>query len=204
MLVLHDASVRYLQTCVVHDGIALIIVGRHSLLFKVQTSVFEMSQFIAEELVNTPCEDYVTGQMVEIIPISEIIAVGSAFHPIKQSFNKLVVASHRNSLPCVIEIIVVIGEAHRKPSNDGGWQFAAWAPPLFFGIAPYQFLVDIASDETYGLFLKIARTYNSRLISLSLNLLIRFLRFCNAPHLIESVHIEGQVIKSPIVICDGV
>ena len=75
--------------------------------------------------------------------------------------------------------------------------------------------VDVLSHEQHCLFLQIVRFVGKSFLfvfpcqlllefrSLFLNLLCRLLRCRHAPHLIERVHVERQVIQLSLVVCHG-
>lgn len=116
----------------------------------------------------------------------------------KQAINQLIISPNGNTLIGIIEIVVVERITYGQPANDKRWQLRAGAPPLLFRIAFDKCLVDIAPHQTDGLLLQI-RYWPYRL-SLTLNLRLRLFWCPDAPHSIERVHVEWQVIESSLVV----
>ena len=90
--------------------------------------------------------------------------------------------------------------------DDESGQIGAFPPPLLLGVFLYEFLEDILSDECQSLLLQILRLTSvqclERLRLLLLNLGLSLLRSPHAPHLVECVHIERQVVELAFIVRD--
>ena len=116
----------------------------------------------------------------------------------------------------VVEIVVVECQPHWQPLYDERRQFPARASPLLLRVFLYELLVYIASHQCQCLFLKVGRltvffaAVRRRhrkplhgLRPLFLYLRFRLLRRRYAPHLVEGVHVERQVVQLPVVVRHG-
>lgn len=69
----------------------------------------------------------------------------------KETVNDHIVTANRNSLVQIIEIVIIIGIAHRKSLDDKSRKCCAVSSPLFFCVAFYQFFIDLAAYQADGL-----------------------------------------------------
>ena len=115
------------------------------------------------------------------------------------------VAAHGDALPAVVEVVVVIGQAHRKALDDARRQLGAAATPLLLGIALDELLEHVAADQRQRLLLEVLRLALADEVCglglLALDDLDSLGRGADAPHLRERVHVERQVIQ--LVLVDG-
>ena len=81
---------------------------------------------------------------------------------------------------------------------------------MLLGVAFDEFFVDIAPDEGEGLFLQVAGLGGARgahgghgFLFLLFDDALRFRRGGAAPHLVEGVHVEGQVVALAAIFCHG-
>ena len=111
--------------------------------------------------------------------------------PLEHTPYHLGIAADRYTLITCVKIVVVKGEPYRQAFYYKGGQLAAGPSPLFFGVALYQLLVNVGSDERDRLLLKVFRLSDPGGTALALDLLICLLGSHDAPHPVEGVHIEG-------------
>ena len=137
--------------------------------------------------------------------VGEEIGVEPYLHAVKQTVNQAVVASDGDALIGVVEIVVVKGHAHRQTTDDERRKLGAFAPPLLLGVALDKLLVDVAPDKRQRLLLKVAWLGYSlgfhafdRLAPLLVELSLRLGGSLHAPHLIERVHVEGQIVQPSV------
>lgn len=105
----------------------------------------------------------------------------------------------------VVEIVVVKGHAHGQTADDKRRKLGALASPLLLGVALDKLLVDVAPDKGQRLLLKVARLGYAlgvhapdRLAPLLVELSLRLGGSLYAPHLIERVHVEGQIVQPSV------
>ena len=72
----------------------------------------------------------------------------------EQAVNQFVVATYRDALILVVEVIVVEDESYWQALDDEGRQVGTLTPPLLLGITFDESLVDIFTDEYLCLFLQ--------------------------------------------------
>lgn len=130
-------------------------------------------------------------------------------HTFEHTVNELIEATYRDALEAIVEVVVIMDEAHRQTLNDKSGKLGAFTPPLLLGIAFNKDLVDVLTYQQLGLFLQIAGLRHAiglhfleSLLTLFIDLGSGLLWCQNTPHLIEGVHIEGQVILPTLVIGD--
>ncbi len=99
-----------------------------------------------------------------------------------------------------VEVVVVVDQAHGQPLDDKGGQLIAGAAPLLFGVALDELFVDIGAHKADGLLLEVLRVGDACSGLLLFDLGLRFGRGHNAPHLVEGVHVEGQVVDLAMVV----
>ena len=123
--------------------------------------------------------------------------------PRQQPLRQRGIALLGDALIAGIEVVVVVGEAHRQTPDDEGRQLRAGTAPLLLGVALHQLFIDVTPHQTDGLLLQIPRLAVTGGRLLAAYLLPRLLRRDDTPHLVEGVHVEGQVIQLAPVVGDG-
>ena len=210
MLVLDDAGVGDVALGVVHHSATLVVGGIEHLVLEGNGAVFELAEAVAIELINLAGEDDFIGQGFPVLTAGEEILVHAAVNTRQQRLGELVVAADGYALVGIVEVVVIIHQAHGEAADDEGGQLGAGAAPLFFGIAFDEFFVNITPHEAEGLLLQVARLGNPLLCHGGGHLLPLFinpgLRFCgggDAPHLVEGVHVERQVVALTFIFGHG-
>ena len=210
VLVLDDAGVGHGGIGVVYHGVALVVgLGLH-LGLEAHGAEVEVAVTILEELVELAGVDDLRRHLLPVGAVVEEIGVDAGVDALKQSVDEAVVASHGNALVEVVEIVVIVDQPHGQSLDDEGGQLGALAPPLLLGVALDEALVDVAADEREGLLLEVARLGGSLgahlgqgLGALLLDLGGGLLGCYHAPHLVERVHVERQVVEPSLVVGHG-
>ena len=130
----------------------------------------------------------------------EEIDIQPHFNAIQHFLHHRRVARVRDALIAVVEVVVVIGEAHGQTADDEGGQLAAGAPPLLLAVSAHEGFVDVAPDERNRLFFQILR-FARDFLALPLNDFARLIRLRHAPHGIKRVHVEGHMVQAILVFC---
>ena len=110
----------------------------------------------------------------------------------------------------VVEVVIVEDEADGQAFDDEGGEVGTFPTPLLLGIFLDQFLVDVLTYQHLCLLFEIARFCNAIGLHLGngLGFLLVDLGLCllgcgDAPHLVEGVHVEGQVVELALVVGYG-
>ena len=207
VLVLDDAGVWYVGFGIVDHGVALEIGLRQRLLLETDGAVFETAVAEVEVLVYLSCEDNLLGQTFPVAAVGKEVGVQSGLNAVEQSVNEFVVAANGYALEGVVEVVVVEHEPHGQTLDDERRQLGAFPPPLFLGVAFDESLVDVFSHEQQGLLFEVGGLGLALLVeplehfaALLLNLAAGFVGCQHAPHLVEGVHVERQIVEAPLVV----
>ncbi len=110
----------------------------------------------------------------------------------------------------VVEVVVVEDKADRQALDDEGREIGTLPTPLLLGVFLDQFLVDILTYQHLCLLFEIAGLSNAIGLHLGngLGFLLVDLGLCllgggDAPHLVEGVHVKGQVVEFALVVGHG-
>jgi hypothetical protein len=144
--------------------------------------------------------------IVSALAIEEI-DIGHDVNSSKQAVDEFVEATNGNALETVVEIVVVVDKTDRQTLDDESRELATLSTPLLLGVALDEDFVNILTNEQLGLLLQITGLGDTiglhalkGFLTLFGNLSLGLSRGQDAPHLIEGVHIEGQVILLAFVI----
>ena len=199
VFVLDDARVRDFALRVVDDGDTLMILLLQALRLEVQAAVLELAELVIEILVNRARVDDLPGHGLIGGALLEVIHTGADFNAVEQGFDQLVIATDRDALVAVVEVVVVERVADRQALDDEGWQLRAAAAPLFLRVALDELRVDVRTDERDGLLLEVLR------LALDGMALLRDDGFGlrwrhDIPELAERIHVERQVVEMALII----
>ena len=203
MLVLDDAGVGGLGVGVVDDGVALVVGGVQHLGLEPDAAVLQSAQAVVEIGVDGAGVDDPAGQSIQLGLVLQVIGVQADLHALQHLFHQFGVAAVGDALVQGVEIVVVVGEAHRQAADDKGRQFGAGAAPLLFGVALDQLFVDVHAHQVDGLLLQVFRFGGKVGGALFLDLGHRLGGGDHAPHLVEGVHVEGHVVDLAVVVGNG-
>jgi len=113
-------------------------------------------------------------------------------------------------LVLVVEVVVVEDKADGQAFDDEGGEIGALPTPLLLGVFLDQFLVNILTYQHLCLLFEIAGLSNTIGLHLGnglgfllVDLGLRLLGCGDAPHLVEGVHVEGQVVELALVVGHG-
>ncbi len=162
-----------------------------TLLDEVERAISESPVSMPEPCVDRPRPD----DMVEA-GCHRTIECGRKPHfdrgVIENCFDDWRVTVTRNRLPRMIEIGIVIGEAHRQSSQNARRQLLRFEPPLFLGVPREECVVELTTDEFQGLILE-GHWVTDRLVALVLDQLLGILwRQRRAEELVDGQQIDGQ------------
>ena len=120
MLVFDNPRERHVMRRVVHHGTSLMVTLLQSLMFESNGTVFEGPVTIIEIGVDGTGIDDVRGLSGEGFAMKEKIRIKTHFRSFKEGVDEGVLASGGNTLVGIVEIVVVVNEAHRKAFDDKG------------------------------------------------------------------------------------
>ena len=200
MLVLDDAGIGGLGVGVVDHRVALIVVGVQHLGLKADAAVLQSTQTVAEVGVHRAGIDHLLSQCVQRSLVGQIIHVQAHLGTGQHLFHHGGVTAIWDALIQGVEVVVVVGKAHRQALDDKGGQFGAGTSPLLAGVALNELFVDIGAHKADGLLFEVLWVGNARSGFLLFDLGLGFGRSHNTPHLVEGVHVEGQVVDLAVVV----
>ncbi len=199
MSMLDNPSIRYITICLINHSTTLQICAIISHMFKSQTSIWQLSQNIFVQLVQTAGIHHIAAMREPIVSIGIEICFSHYLDTIEHASDHGCVTIFRNSLPPIVEITVVERKAQRQARDNRRGQFCGFSSPLLFGIPFYQDFIHRSADKRHGLFFKIAW----RRIVLQKQFIADtphgISRSCDTIYLIKCMHIERKVIKSSSV-----
>lgn len=131
---------------VIYDGVALEVAGWQEFVFKSEATVFQLAVLVFEEGVDRAGVDDVVITPDPFIPVGEEIDAGFDSNSGEKFLKDRRVASDRDALIAVAEVVVVVGQADREAFEDTGRKFARGASPLFGRISFDKDFVDLPSD----------------------------------------------------------
>ena len=123
------------------------------LCLETEAAVLQLSKPPAIVGINGTCVNHMVCQAVVVLFILQVILPQLHIAVREKLVNNYVVAPDGNALVQVIEIIVVVGVAHRKPADDEGGKLPAVPSPLLFRVSLDQLLVDFPAHQADGLLL---------------------------------------------------
>ena len=203
MLVLDDPGIGRFRIGIVHHRVALIVVGIQHLSLKADAAVLQRAQTVAEVGIHRAGINDLVGQCVQALPVGQIIHVQPHLDALQHLFHHGGIAAIGDALIQRVEIVVVVGKADRQAFDDESRQFGAGAAPLLAGVAFDELFVDVRAHQTDGLLLKIFRVGDARFPLLLLDLCLGLGGGHHTPHLIEGVHIEGQIVDLAVIVGNG-
>ena len=200
MLVLDDAGIGGLGIGVVDHRVALIVVGVQHLGLKADAAVLQRAQTVAEVGIHRAGVDHLFGQCVQCSLLGQIIHVQAHLGTVQHLFHHSGIAAARDALIQRVEVVIIVGKAHRQALDDKGRQLGAGAAPLLAGVALDELFVDIGTHKADSLLFQILRVGDACSGLLLLDLGFRLGRGHHAPHLVEGVHVEGQIVDLTVVV----
>ena len=131
-----QTSERHFHVRIVHHCSSLIVLHRQCFPFKAQGAPFKLSIFVLEELIrHTGVNHRAVGGNLRLDALVLAVQLHRDERIVQHAFEDAEVAVFRHSLPCIIEIVGIIGCAERKAADDGRGQLPWVMFPLFVGIA---------------------------------------------------------------------
>ena len=208
MFVLDDARVGLVVRGVVDDGATLVVRGIFGASLETDRAPVELAELAAEIFVEGARIDELVGNLAPVaLVFGKEVHARAGLDTGEQAVDELVVAADGDALVLVVEVVVVEHEAHREPLDDERRQVLAAAAPLLLGVFLDELLEDVLAHERERLFFEVrglaAVQGGERLGLLFLDFRLRFCRGQHAPHLVERVHVERQVVKLSLVVGDG-
>lgn len=207
MLVFYDARPRDLTVGVVHYSVALMVGLIQYFCLKTHCAVVEFAKLEIKILVDRACVDNLLSKALPIGSVAEEIGIYLSFYSVKQAVDKLVVSTYRDALVAVVEIVVVEDEPHGQALDDKRRQVGTLSSPLLLRISFDEPLVDVTTNESQSLLLKIAWLLNALCRHILHSIVPLFFYFCQslsgsgyAPHLVKCVHVERQIVELAFVV----
>ena len=200
---LNDPGPGSLPVGVIYRRIALEIGDLQKLCFKTHTAVLQRAVTVPKVGIHRAGIDHLPGKTLQGGSVFQEVHPQPNLDSLQHSCHHGGVALHGNALIFGIEIVVIKGIAHRQAADNECRQILAVPAPLLFGVALHQLFVDIRAHQRNGLLLQILRLGDPSRLALVFNDLLGLLRGHNPPHTIEGIHIKGQRIKLPFVVCHG-
>lgn len=205
MFVFDDSRVRLVMRSVVDDGVSLEVRSVFNARLETDGSPVEFAKAVAEVFINGACVDELIGNFVPVVFIfvKEVYAC-TRFDSGEQAVNELVVTANRDALILVVKVVVVKYETHWEALDDECRQVFAIAAPLLFGVFLDKLFKDVLADERECLFFEVCRLAAIQcgygFGFLFFDFCHCFCRCCNAPHLVECVHVERQIVTLSFVV----
>ena len=206
-----DTRERHIAIRVVHDGAALVIRHVHDLGLEVEGAPAELAGLVVEVAVDSARVD--DRDLADGRALRErrggIEKVHARVHGNARVINHVrdprAVAVERQALVAVLEVAVLVGEAHGQSRNDGGGKLARIRLPLLGRVPRDEGVVEGATNQADRLFLEVAR------FARDLGGLLLDQRACLgrrvgcAEELVDGAQVDGQrVDDAPIVGVDAV
>jgi hypothetical protein len=116
-------------------------------MFKPQTAVLHLAELIIKIFVNSSRIDNLVSILQEIFLLLQKIRLQPDFNTIKQPIYQLVIPSLGDSLPRIIEIIIVKSKSKWQPPDNKCRKLTAITPPLLLRISLHKFLIYVPSDK---------------------------------------------------------
>ena len=105
-------GIRHLTLGIIHHRITLVIRLVDNFLLETDGAVVELAKLIAVELIYFACEDYLVCDALPIRSILEEIYISMGLDAIQQTIYQLVVATHRDALVLIIEVVIIEDETN--------------------------------------------------------------------------------------------
>ncbi len=156
VFVLDDAGVGHQGAGVVDHGVALVVGGVEDLCLEPQGAVFEVAVAVVEVLVDGAGVEDGVGYRFPVGAVCEEVGIEADFDASEEGRGEAVVSADGYALVEVVEVVVVEGHAHGQSLDYEGGELGAGAPPLLFGVAFDELLVDVAAYEAEGLLFEVA------------------------------------------------
>ena len=205
VLVLDDARPRHLALGVVDHRVALPVLALDGLGLEAQASVLQRAQLKVEVLVDGAAVDGAVGDAGVLLAELAVFGGQQNLHVAEHALDHGGVAAHGDTLPAIVEVVVVVGQAHRQALDDARGKLGAAAAPLLLGVALDELLEDVAADQRQRLLLEVLGLALADQVGglglLALDDLHGLCGRADAPHLRERVHVERQVVQ--LVLVDG-
>lgn len=166
VLVFDDASPRSFRIREIHGGNTLIVGHVQHLRLKMHRPILQLSQTVVEIAVDRTRVNHPASLTIPPVPVLQIVHPGHDLDTLQHRGHHAGVSALRDTLMSRIEIVGVVIEADGEPTDDESGKLLTAPPPLLFGIAPDELLVDIRPDKADGLFLQIGRLGDAALLSL--------------------------------------
>ena len=201
MLVFDDSCVRCFGIRIIDHRIALIVLHTfQQFCLERDGTVLQMTILIIEIAVYLTRIDDSLCKGIQRIFLVEIINTQTDFTSFNHLLDKCCISTFRDALILIVEVVVVERKAYRQTFDDKSRKFCTLASPLLLRITFDERLVDILTNQADGLFFQILWIFYMILFLLFFNLGFRLFWSLHTPHLIESVHIEGQIIEFAFVV----
>ena len=206
-----DARERHVAIRVVHDGAALVVGHVHDLGLKVEGAPAELAGLVVEVAVDrarVDNRDLADGRGLRERrrAVEEVHArVHGDARVVDHVGNPRAVAVQGQALVAVLEVAVLVGEAHGQARDNGRGQLTRVGLPLLGRVPRDECVVERAANQADGLLLEVAG-FSRDLGGLLLNeraCLRR--RVGGSEELVDRAQVDGQRVNdAPVVRVDAV
>lgn len=208
MLVFDDARIGLGVRGVVDNGATLVVRSVLGAGLETDRAPVKLAESAVEIFVEGTRVHKLIGNLSPVaLVFGKEVHTRAGLDTCKQAVDELVVAADGDALVLVVEVVVVENKAHREALDDECRQVLAAAAPLLLGVFLDEFFKDVPAHERERLFFEVrgfAAVQGGKCFGfLFLDFRLSLCRGQNTPHLVESVHVERQVVKFPLVVGDG-
>lgn len=140
---------------VVNHRVALPILAFDALGLKAQRTILQRAKLIIEISVDGAAVNNAVSNAFIFSNELAIFGIQQNFRIAEHALNHCGVAAHGNTLPTVVEVVVVVNEANRQALDDGSGQLGAALAPLLFGVALDQLFKYVLADKRKRLLLEV-------------------------------------------------
>ena len=199
VLMFDNACERGFAVGVIDHRSALIVGLRELLLLEAERAVLQLAVSVVVETVKFTRIEHLFGHSIELLAVVEVVGVEAHLNTLQKSVDQRIIATYRDTLIGVVEVVVVALEAEWQAANNPRRKLTARSTPLLLGVALDKFFVDICPHQRQRLLLEISRLA-VEVESLLLDLCLSLLGTLHTPQRIEGVEVEWQRIDFALLV----
>ena len=207
VLELDGAGVGYVRVGEVHHRAAEVVALIIADFFEVDRAPLEVAQLIVEVTVHRARVHHrhagglERGLVVRLGLVEEVDAkLHSDARVVNHALHPLGVAVLRQTFPRVLEVAVVVVEAHGQALDDGGRQLGRVGLPLLAGVVLDERLIQGAADELNALVVQVGRIGAGQLARLLFNQGLGFgRRVMRMEELVDSAEVDRQRVDLAVM-----
>lgn len=141
------------MTSIIRHSITLVVCTILYTSFERNSSPSKLRKFVVKRLIHCTSINQFVGIFlpVSIFRIEEVNTC-LALNNFEQSINQLIIASYRNALILVVEVVVIEDYANRQTLDDKCLQLLTVMSPLLFCILLDELVENVFTNKAKGLF----------------------------------------------------